>query len=316
MAFGQGQDLSVLAAFKLKEIINEDPITHSATLLGTLPTGKDDERDQAIISLQKTAFDAEEVGRLDGLLSSVKLLESNDIYSWLLGSLKPRDAADLKINVIFPATEVHVRKYTRQNLVLVRETPELYTRIVEPYIVAFPPSRTEWVQNILAHKKEAHKVLYEEPAEDNKFGFLIIPDMKWDLVTISSLYLVALVHAPRGKALRSLRDLRSEHLPLLRSIKVQGARVAKERWGIQDGGLRVFVHYQPSYYHFHVHIVNANYTGLPGQSVGQAHLLDDIIALLELDGEIFTKLTLSYNLGEQHGLYVPMQAAQREVLSY
>lgn len=208
-----------------------------------------------------------------------------------------------------------MRKYGRQSFVLVRETPELYTRIVEPYIAAFPPSRIEWVHNILAHKKEAHKILYEEPSEDNKFGFLIIPDMKWDLLTVASLYLVAIVHVPPGRALRSLRDLRAEHLPLLRAIRLHGARVAKERWGTPDGGLRVFVHYQPSYYHFHVHIVNANYTGLPGQSVGQAHLLDDIISLLELDGEIFTKLALSYNLGEQHALYAPMQAAQVELSS-
>ena len=32
--------------------------------------------------------------------------------------------------------------------------------------------------------------------------------------------------------------------------------------------------------HFHVHIVNANYVGLPGMSAGQAHLLDDVISLV------------------------------------
>ena len=32
--------------------------------------------------------------------------------------------------------------------------------------------------------------------------------------------------------------------------------------------------------HFHVHIVNANYVGLPGMSTGQAHLLDDVISLV------------------------------------
>ena len=32
--------------------------------------------------------------------------------------------------------------------------------------------------------------------------------------------------------------------------------------------------------HFHVHIVNANYSGLSGMAVAQAHLLDDIIALV------------------------------------
>ena len=34
--------------------------------------------------------------------------------------------------------------------------------------------------------------------------------------------------------------------------------------------------------HFHVHIVNVNFTGLPGQSVGHAHLLDDIISLVRI----------------------------------
>lgn len=34
--------------------------------------------------------------------------------------------------------------------------------------------------------------------------------------------------------------------------------------------------------HFHVHIVNANYHGLAGMAVAQAHLLDDIISLVRL----------------------------------
>ncbi len=86
---------------------------------------------------------------------------------------------------------------------------------------------------------------------------------------------------------------------------------------------------------FHVHIVNANHTSLLGMTVGQAHMLDDIISLvgdstpsvlhtsltrsffpqqLELDGpndpSIFQRMTLSYGLGEQHSLFAPMKAAQ------
>lgn len=315
MPFGRDQDLSFLTSFELKDIINEDPVTHSITLLGTLPTGASNERDVAIVNLQKTAFDPKEVAQLASLLSTAALVECNDIYSWLMATVKERGTPDLKVNVIFPATEVHVRKYTRQDVVLVRETPELYERIIRPYIDAFPPARTEWVFNILLHKKESEKILYEDTAHlSGGFGFLIIPDMKWDRKTISSLYLVALVHLPPGVTLRSLRDLTSAHLPLLRGIRRHAVRIAKEFWSIPDGGLRIFVHYQPSYYHFHVHIANANYTGLSGQSVGQAHLVDDIISLLEQDDQIFRKLTLSYNLGSQHLLYAPMQAAQVELL--
>lgn len=71
-----------------------------------------------------------------------------------------------------------------------------------------------------------------------------------------------------------------------------------------------------------------------GMAVGQAHLLEDVISLvcsllwsytykyshskstqLELDQElpgpgIFEKMTLTYGLGDQHGLFAAMKVAQ------
>ena len=35
-------------------------------------------------------------------------------------------------------------QYTKQEQVIVRETPELYKKIVKPYISAIPASRTQW----------------------------------------------------------------------------------------------------------------------------------------------------------------------------
>jgi m7GpppX diphosphatase len=32
----------------------------------------------------------------------------------------------------------------------VTESPELYRRVVQPYIAAIPPKRTQWVRNILS----------------------------------------------------------------------------------------------------------------------------------------------------------------------
>jgi len=77
----------------------------------------------------------------------------------------------------------------------------------------------------------------------------------------------------------------------------------------------MWIHYQPSYYHFHVHIANANYelSGM-GMAVGQAHLLDDVISLLEVNPNIFEVMTLTYGVGEHHGLYEPMKTAQNEVV--
>ena len=211
------------------------------------------------------------------------------------------------------------------------ETPAMYERIVRPYIDAFPASRTQWsvhpaqhscvcvhgcpssrpltqaslsrIDAIVSGQSEAEKVLFRSPPEADPFGFLILPDMKWDLANLTSLYLVALMLLPD---IKSLRDLNCSHLPLLRSIRREAARAVKDRWGLEATELRLFVHYQPSYCalrifispspshsrskmpclpttdRFHVHIVNANHTGLMGMTVGQAHMLDDIISLVRI----------------------------------
>ena len=98
------------------------------------------------------------------------------------------------------------------------------------------------VVDILSGKTESHKVLYDDPSATS--GFVIIPDMKWDLTTISSLYLVAIA---RSRELHSLRDLRKSHLDMLRNIRKESARVVEEKWGMGKGTTRLFIHYQPSY---------------------------------------------------------------------
>jgi len=51
---------------------------------------------------------------------------------------------DIQVKAIWPATDVHVRKYTVQERVMVEETPEMYREIVVPYMDSFPPERIEW----------------------------------------------------------------------------------------------------------------------------------------------------------------------------
>lgn len=73
------------------------------------------------------------------------------------------------------------------------------------------------------------------------------------------------------------------HLPLLHSIRANAYDVVQKKWGLGPGTLRMWIHYQPSYYHFHVHIANASYEGAGcGMAVGQAHLLEDVISLVRI----------------------------------
>ena len=68
--------------------------------------------------------------------------------------------------------------------------------------------------------------------------------MKWDLTSVESLYLIALMLLPD---IKSLRDLTRSHLPLLCSIRREAINIVKTRWGLEATELRIFVHYQPSY---------------------------------------------------------------------
>lgn len=82
--------------------------------------------------------------------------------------------------------------------------------------------------------------------------------------------------------------------------------------------------------------MNAGYYGQLGTTVGQAHLLDDMISMvreldaphehfeltllvvqLELDPtdgpSIFERMAFTYGVGDQHGLYEPLREAQKEL---
>lgn len=68
--------------------------------------------------------------------------------------------------------------------------------------------------------------------------------MKWDLITVSSLYLVAISLSPN---IRSLRDLERKHVGMLKKIRKEARRVVKEGWGLEASEVKCYIHYQPSY---------------------------------------------------------------------
>lgn len=64
---------------------------------------------------------------------------------------------------------------------------------------------------------------------------------------MSALYLLVLT---QDRSICSLRDLKPCHLTLLRNIRQESERVAIEKYGIDKGELRFFIHYQPTYCEF------------------------------------------------------------------
>jgi m7GpppX diphosphatase len=77
--------------------------------------------------------------------------------------------------------------------------------------------------------------------------------------------------------------------------------------GVEADLLKFYVHYQPTYYHFHVHVVHVDLDATGTQAVGKALGLDHVISQLEhlAGGEEagMHQVDLSYTVGESSELW-------------
>lgn len=154
-----------------------DTGTKSINLLGQIAS------QDAIILVEKTAFNTspEALHKFSdpSNLSAVRLLDKNDIYHWFLASHPAPDIAhrpDVKLTLIYPATEAHIQKYSQQNLRMVTETAQVYKELVKPYVESKRSNgQLNWVHNILNHNSEADMVLFED--KDENEGFILTPDL-------------------------------------------------------------------------------------------------------------------------------------------
>lgn len=81
-----------------------------------------------------------------------------------------------------------------------------------------------------------------------------------------------------------------------------------KRFGVPGSQLRIYLHYQPSYYHLHVHFTALGYDA-PGSSVERAHLLADVIDNLAMDSMYYQKRALTFPLRADEPLFKKFQEA-------
>jgi m7GpppX diphosphatase len=96
------------------------------------------------LRVEKTAF-SDELPSITNETQSpnVSLLGGNDIYRWYLASMSQENFS-MKMTMIYPATDVHIRKYEKQKRRMVKETPEIYREHIEGYIQTMKGSRIQW----------------------------------------------------------------------------------------------------------------------------------------------------------------------------
>lgn len=286
----------LIKKFEFSKVLKSEPSTKTVVLFGNIGS------DAAIIALEKSHFNFEfEDTGLDKLIQDLKLINLNDVYHWS-NAILFQDLDNLpssKLNLIYPATDVHIRKYSQQKYHYVLETPDMYSMYVVPYIESMKGDRIKWVYNILFEGKESETFIYHD--KDSTMGFVLLPDMKWDQINVESLYLCCIVNR---KDISSVRDLNGDHLSYLIGIQKTIKQVTCKRFLIEEDELRIFIHYHPSYYHFHIHVVNVSHPGLGDSiAVGKAILLDNVIENIKLAGDYYQKVNLGVLIGENHGLW-------------
>ena len=292
------EHLSSLKSFKIRQTLDEYPDTKRLIVEGRL--GQDEEN-PAVLILEKMPFNKDKAQELLQT-SSLKTEFKNDIYGKYECFVGEPAMNSLKANLIYPATEKHIAKYKSSQAFIVNETPALYQTVTLPHIQK-ESFTADWVYNILDHKKESERIVYEDPDAEN--GFILLPDFKWSCKQVDDLYLVGLVHT---RKLKSLRDLNHRHLPLLRKLLFDGSKAIFEKYGVHSSQLRIYLHYQPSYYHLHVHYTHLKYQD-GGIHAERAHLLSNIIKNIERQPNFYEQATLPFVLKERDNLFSAYKGA-------
>ena len=206
------------------------------------------------------------------------------------------------VELITPASAQQIfRAMPNLGSILIHETPQLYNMIVKPYIQSLLDNGClSWIQNVIEVKKEKERLLV------NHDEFIVNIDTKWrthppPLTTpreewinhpsTSDLYCLGIV---KQYGITSLRDLRGCHVPLLQSMLSEGLSAIQSTYGVPSNQIRVFVHYLPQFYHFHVHFTRLENEF--GTTCERGHLLHDVIQNLEMDSEYYCKRTMTYKL--------------------
>eukprot|EP00554_Chaetoceros_debilis_P013499 CAMPEP_0194111604 /NCGR_PEP_ID=MMETSP0150-20130528/10576_1 /TAXON_ID=122233 /ORGANISM="Chaetoceros debilis, Strain MM31A-1" /LENGTH=490 /DNA_ID=CAMNT_0038801087 /DNA_START=140 /DNA_END=1612 /DNA_ORIENTATION=- len=226
----------------------------------------------------------------------------------LASALKSFGSFDVEL--ISPASEKQLyRAMPSLGSTFVHETPQLYNTVVQPYIQSIIEGNSlNWIQNIIHGKKEKERLLVEHDL------FVVNIDTKWrshpDPNTVpreqwlnhestSDLYCLGIV---KQDGIATLRDLTVTHIPLLKTLQEEGFSAIEKIYGVTRDQVRCFVHYQPQFYHFHVHFTRLE--NEIGSTIERGHLVSDIIQNLEIgDGSFYEKRTITYKLKKASPLH-------------
>ena len=162
---------------------------------------------------------------------------------------------------------------------IVKETHEEYLDVIMKRDI----EKDKWIYNIIDGLAEQENIMYRDDFS------ISMPTYTWDAKNVERLHILCI---PMDKQLRTIRELTKEHIPLLEHMKKTTLEKIEQVYGLKEGSLKIYFHYEPSTYHLHIHFVNIRYKDA-GSSVEYSHDLDSVIFNLSLDSDYYRKIKLN-----------------------
>lgn len=199
-----------------------------------------------------------------------------------------------EIDIIY-STE-NISKYQKKMFVLVQETPKMYNDIIKPYVEKL--GKVKFIENILFNGAEELLLARGD-------RFVVLKDYKY--ISANDHYYLGISF----KGIRSLRDLSETDLPLLEELL--GAKYEiEEKMKLEKNQLQAFVHYYPSYFHFHVHYVDLNLDNYSNK-LNKAFCLFDIIQNIKLKSDYYQTATLNVSIDQSNPIYKLIQEGNKDI---
>ena len=205
---------------------------------------------------------------------------------------------------------------------LVLETPEMHASDPMQSYITREVSRPckQWIHDVLSNRREADRVILRTP------DFVLLPDVDTvqkrrpptDALVVWGEKRFATDRRWRPKrpsppsfhwlavatdtGLRTLRDLRGCHIPMLTQLYQQACQRIKEDSGVDPEQVMAYIHYPPSVYQLHVHFKYPVSHTAPHDTF-RIHPLANIINNLHIDSDYYGKSLLQLPVYQNTELY-------------
>ena len=78
----------------------------------------------------------------------------------------------------------------------------------------------------------------------------------WEFNEVGDMRTLHCLVIPKQRDILSIRDLTSVHLPMLKAMRDESLNFIHRRFGVPPQLIRAFVHYLPTFFHLHVHLIH------------------------------------------------------------